>query len=390
MATLLDALSQENLDNQREVVKNEKRQSYDNRPYGSFYEKLMAAVFPAEHPYHHTPIGSMEDLDAASLEDVSSVLPGLVRAQQRGADDRGRRGRGGCVRGPRSAGSGPSRPTRTWAGRGRRRCPRSSAARSARWCPTRCPWCGSTWATAARPTARHDFDALEVGTQILAGGRGSRLYQRLVREERVAQDVAAFTLPLVGGASIAGGLGDGTTRERRGDRGADVARGDGAPCHGAGQRRRAGPGPGAHRVGRAGCRGSRGGGRRPALAVRHLLRPARSSSTSSSVDTSRSTPHASRPPRRGSSGPTTARSSRMCPPMARRRMRKPQHDRDHRPLGSAGAPRRAAAARGAPRLPLPALHARPPRQRADRAQRPPAGSPVAASRTCCSTVRDPG
>src|SRR5258705_13164681 len=50
MATLLDALSQENLDNQREVVKNEKRQSYDNRPYGSFYEKLMAAVFPETHP----------------------------------------------------------------------------------------------------------------------------------------------------------------------------------------------------------------------------------------------------------------------------------------------------------------------------------------------------
>jgi predicted Zn-dependent peptidase len=74
MATLLDALSQENLDNQREVVKNEKRQSYDNRPYGSFYEKLMAAVFPADHPYHHTPIGSMADLDAASLEDVSSFF----------------------------------------------------------------------------------------------------------------------------------------------------------------------------------------------------------------------------------------------------------------------------------------------------------------------------
>ena len=70
MATLLDALDQENLDNQREVVKNEKRQTYDNRPYGSFYEKLMAAVFPPEHPYHHTPIGSMEDLDAATVEDV--------------------------------------------------------------------------------------------------------------------------------------------------------------------------------------------------------------------------------------------------------------------------------------------------------------------------------
>ena len=74
MATLLDALSQENLDNQREVVKNEKRQSYDNRPYGSFYEKLMAAVFPADHPYHHTPIGSMADLDAASLDDVISFF----------------------------------------------------------------------------------------------------------------------------------------------------------------------------------------------------------------------------------------------------------------------------------------------------------------------------
>ncbi len=74
MATLLDAMSQENLDNQRDVVKNEKRQSYDNRPYGSFYEKLMAAVFPVGHPYHHTPIGSMEDLDAAGLDDVEAFF----------------------------------------------------------------------------------------------------------------------------------------------------------------------------------------------------------------------------------------------------------------------------------------------------------------------------
>jgi predicted Zn-dependent peptidase len=70
MATLLDALDQENLDNQIEVVKNEKRQSYDNQPYGSFYEKLMAATFPADHPYHTTPDRSMEDLDAATLDDV--------------------------------------------------------------------------------------------------------------------------------------------------------------------------------------------------------------------------------------------------------------------------------------------------------------------------------
>ena len=74
MATLLDALSQENLDNQREVVKNEKRWSYDNRPYGSFQEKLQAHLFPPEHPYHHSTIGSMDDLDAASLEDVSAFF----------------------------------------------------------------------------------------------------------------------------------------------------------------------------------------------------------------------------------------------------------------------------------------------------------------------------
>ena len=74
MGTLLDALSQENLDNQREVVKNEKRWSYDNRPYGSWNEKLQAHLFPPEHPYHHPTIGSMEDLDAASLDDVAAFF----------------------------------------------------------------------------------------------------------------------------------------------------------------------------------------------------------------------------------------------------------------------------------------------------------------------------
>src|SRR6266508_2801042 len=70
MATLLDAVSMENLDNQREVVKNERRLRYDNQPYGLAWEKLQAAIFPPGHGYHHSPIGSMEDLDAASLDDV--------------------------------------------------------------------------------------------------------------------------------------------------------------------------------------------------------------------------------------------------------------------------------------------------------------------------------
>ena len=70
MATLLDALTQENLDTQREVVKEEKRQRYDNVPYGDVMELLNTLTFPPDHPYGHTTIGSMEDLDAATLEDV--------------------------------------------------------------------------------------------------------------------------------------------------------------------------------------------------------------------------------------------------------------------------------------------------------------------------------
>jgi zinc protease len=67
---LLDAVTQENLDNQRDVVKEEKRQRYDNQPYGTALVDVYAAVFPENHPYHHPTIGSMEDLDAASLTDV--------------------------------------------------------------------------------------------------------------------------------------------------------------------------------------------------------------------------------------------------------------------------------------------------------------------------------
>jgi predicted Zn-dependent peptidase len=67
---LLDAVTQDNLDNQRDVVKEEKRQRYDNQPYGNALMDVYAAVFPQDHPYHHPTIGSMEDLDAASLADV--------------------------------------------------------------------------------------------------------------------------------------------------------------------------------------------------------------------------------------------------------------------------------------------------------------------------------
>ena len=71
---LLDAVTQENLDNQRDVVKEEKRQRYDNVPYGTALIDIYATVFPEDHPYHHPTIGSMEDLDAATLEDVHAFF----------------------------------------------------------------------------------------------------------------------------------------------------------------------------------------------------------------------------------------------------------------------------------------------------------------------------
>jgi zinc protease len=70
MGALLPAMTQDKLDTQREVVKNERRWAIDNQPYGTAWEKLQELAFPPDHPFHHSLIGSMEDLSAASLDDV--------------------------------------------------------------------------------------------------------------------------------------------------------------------------------------------------------------------------------------------------------------------------------------------------------------------------------
>ena len=71
MGHLLGAVDQDKLDEQRGVVQNEKRQG-ENQPYGKVFDRLVEGVFPEGHPYSWLPIGSMEDLDAASLEDVQA------------------------------------------------------------------------------------------------------------------------------------------------------------------------------------------------------------------------------------------------------------------------------------------------------------------------------
>ena len=74
MGFLLPAMTQEKLDNQRDVVKNERRQRYENRPYGKASLILAGLMYPSDHPYSWPVIGSQEDLTAASLEDVSGFF----------------------------------------------------------------------------------------------------------------------------------------------------------------------------------------------------------------------------------------------------------------------------------------------------------------------------
>jgi len=74
MGYLLPAMTQEKLDNQRDVVKNERRQRVDNVPYGTAYEKIAKAMYPPEHPYSWPVIGYMDDLSAAQLEDVKDFF----------------------------------------------------------------------------------------------------------------------------------------------------------------------------------------------------------------------------------------------------------------------------------------------------------------------------
>ncbi len=74
LATLADALTKDKLDNQRDVVKNERRQGLENQPYGRAFKLLDENLFPAGHPYSWTVIGSHEDLTAASLDDVKEFF----------------------------------------------------------------------------------------------------------------------------------------------------------------------------------------------------------------------------------------------------------------------------------------------------------------------------
>jgi predicted Zn-dependent peptidase len=204
MGTLLDALNQENLDNQREVVKNEKRWSYDNRPYGSWYEKMQGHLFPADHPYHHVTIGSMADLDAASIDDVSAFFRTYYAPNNAVLSVVGDVDPDDIRRWTeRYFGGIPANPDIPHLGDLSVPALLGGEVRETVYDKVPLP---RVYVGFRAPKFGDDrLDALDIAAQVLAGGKGSRLHRRLVRDERIAQDVALVPLGFVSGASIVAG-----------------------------------------------------------------------------------------------------------------------------------------------------------------------------------------
>jgi zinc protease len=187
MGYLLPALTEAKFSNQRDVVLNERRQNYENRPYGLAPMAMLASLFPPDHPYHWTTIGEIADLNAVQLDEVQAFFRryyhpanasiavagdidtddalALVRAYFEDLEP-------GEKVAPIQAAAVLSGETRIFF-EDRVELPRLYVA----------------WLT---PAMFADGDAdLDLGTDLLANGKTSRLFRRLVFEERIATDVSA-------------------------------------------------------------------------------------------------------------------------------------------------------------------------------------------------------
>jgi zinc protease len=188
MGHFYNTISQEVLDLQRGVVQNEKRQG-DNQPYAIVEDLVVKSTYPVGHPYAHTVIGSMEDLDSASVEDVRDwfktyytpsnavlVLAGDVTAAE--AQEKVQRYFGGIASGP------PVAHQRTWIAKmeGEHRETVQDRVPQSR--------IYKMWNAPGYGTATADF--LRVAAGVLSTGKNSRLYKRLVYDDQIATQVSAY------------------------------------------------------------------------------------------------------------------------------------------------------------------------------------------------------
>ncbi len=201
MGKLLPAMTQQKLDTQRDVVKNERRWSMDNQPYGSWWEKLPALCFPPEHPFHHSLIGSMADLDAASLDDIALFFATYYTPDNAVL----------TVSGDFEPAQATRWIERYFGGiqRGKDRPPMPDPAM---------PPVFGEWKREVVPDnvmlprvflaflspvfGTEEFYAASVCAAILGMKKGSRLYKSLVRERQVAAETQAFTYDLTRGSDL--------------------------------------------------------------------------------------------------------------------------------------------------------------------------------------------
>ncbi len=188
MGFLLPAMSQDKLDNQRDVVKNERRQSYENRPYGLVSETIAAALYPHDHSYSWPTIGYMDDLTAASRDDIAEFFRRFYHPANASL----------CIAGDfkpaeakrlvdRYFASLPAGPKvakiqpRVQQLAGEKRIKMTDRVSLSRLY--------LTWHTVEADAP--DDAELDLLAVILAGGKSSRLYRVLVQEKQIAQDVSA-------------------------------------------------------------------------------------------------------------------------------------------------------------------------------------------------------
>jgi zinc protease len=188
MGHLLGAIDQARLDEQRGVVQNEKRQG-ENQPYGKAYLTIFESTYPHGHPYDHSVIGSMEDLDAASLDDVyewfrtyygaaNAVLVVAGDVDPEDVKNRVERYFGNIPAGPALIKPAVDVSQRTKASRYLMydRVPQERIYK--------------VWNVAA--VGDPDLERLEILSDLLSTGKSSRLYKRLVYDDQIATSVESF------------------------------------------------------------------------------------------------------------------------------------------------------------------------------------------------------